>query len=92
MRDDYDDGMNGGSSEELRIGNRSGLHRDIAEGIRVSAEMPNSRVARITIDIDWQHLVSRVARTVGRKIKNRREHGTAPSRRSTARARRSSTA
>ena len=70
-RDDYDDAMNDGSPEEFRTGHRSGVHRDIAEGIRVSAEMPNSKVARITIDIDWQHVVSRVARTVRRKIKNR---------------------
>src|SRR4030095_11819114 len=52
-------------------GTRGGLRRQISEGIRVSAEMPNPKVARITIDVDWQHLVSRVARTVRRRLKNR---------------------
>ena len=75
MRDDYDDDMNDSSPEESHTGHHGGLHREIAEGIRVSAEMPNSKVARITIDIDWQHVVSRVARTVRRKIKNGRSSG-----------------
>jgi len=83
MRDDYDDDMDGGSPEESRSGHRSGLHREIAEGIRVSAEMPNSKVARITIDIDWQHVVSRVASTVRKKIKNGRSGSSGQSGRST---------
>ena len=50
---------------------RGGLRKMIGEGVRVTAEMPDPRVARITIDIDWQNLVSRVAREVGKKIKRR---------------------
>jgi hypothetical protein len=56
------------------------LRRTLSEGIRVTAEMPDPKVARITIDIDWQHLVSRVARTVGRRIKKRTAHSS-PTRR-----------
>jgi uncharacterized alkaline shock family protein YloU len=62
--------------------------RDLKNGIHVTAEMPDPKVARITIDIDWQHLVSRVARTVRQKIKKRGGR-TAPSPRRTARTRRS---
>jgi hypothetical protein len=54
----------------MRDENRGGL-RGLAKGIHVSAEMPDPRIARITIDIDWQNLVARVARKVGRKVKGR---------------------
>ncbi len=65
MSHDEHDGMNGGSGEH------HGLTKKISDGIRVTAEMPDPRVARITIDIDWQHLVARVARKMGRKITGR---------------------
>ena len=67
----YRDDSDLGSREGMSSGTRGGLRRQVSEGIRVSAEMPNAKVARITIDVDWQHLVSRVARTVRRRIKNR---------------------
>ena len=66
----YDRGTNGGKQDNMRDDNR-GLMRGLAKGIHVSAEMPDPRVARITIDIDWQNLVARVARKVGRKVKGR---------------------
>jgi len=72
-------------------GHRGGLRKMISEGVRVTAEMPDPRVARITIDIDWQSLVSRVARQVGRKIKHRGDR-TASSRRSSSSRRRSARA
>ncbi|HET6463906.1 MAG TPA: hypothetical protein VFH33_08915 [Candidatus Krumholzibacteria bacterium] len=42
--------------------------QDLKKGIHVTAEMPDPKVARITIDIEWQHLVSRVAKTVRQQI------------------------
>ena len=45
-----------------------GAMRDLKKGIHVTAEMPDPKVARITIDIEWQHLVSRVAKTVRHRI------------------------
>jgi hypothetical protein len=72
---------------------RSGSHRagrSLASGIHVSAEMPDPRTARITIDIDWENLVSRVAHKVGRKLKGRsnRSNGrSTSSRRTTSRRR-----
>jgi hypothetical protein len=66
----YDRGTNGGRQDDMHGENRGGL-RGLAKGIHVSAEMPDPRVARITIDIDWQNLVARVARTVRRKVKQR---------------------
>lgn len=57
--------------DDMQGGTRGGLRKMISEGVRVTAEMPDPRVARITIDIDWQRLVSRVARQVGKKIKRR---------------------
>lgn len=68
-RSNYRESENGGSREGTA--NRGGLRKMISDGIRVTAEMPDPRMARITIDIDWQHLVSRVAREVGRKIKHK---------------------
>ena len=84
-RGSYDDDMNGSSREGMSSGG-GGLRKTISEGVRVTAEMPDPRVARITIDIDWQKLVARVARTVGRKVKGRGSR-TATSRRSTTRRR-----
>lgn len=84
------DNMNGGSREGMSSENRGGLRRTLSDGIHVTAEMPSPKVARITIDIDWQHLVSRVARTVRHKIKKRTGRTTTTtSPRRTARARRS---
>jgi hypothetical protein len=54
---------------------------DLKKGIHVTAEMPDPKVARITIDIEWQNLVARVARTVGRKVKRRVSGGRSSSRR-----------
>ncbi len=62
---------NSAERDDMPGGHRGGLRKMIADGVRVTAEMPDPRVARITIDIDWQSLVSRVARKVGRKIKSR---------------------
>ena len=63
--------MSGSMRRDDMQGGKHGLRKMISEGVRVTAEMPDPRVARITIDIDWQNLVSRVAREVGKKIKRR---------------------
>ena len=59
-----------GSRDETRGGNSGGM-RSLAKGIHVTAEMPDPKVARITIDIEWANLVARVAQKVGRRIKRR---------------------
>jgi len=63
--------MSGTMRRDDMQGGKHGLRKMISDGVRVTAEMPDPRVARITIDIDWQNLVSRVAREVGKKIKRR---------------------
>jgi len=63
--------MSGSMRRDDMESGKHGLRKMISEGVRVTAEMPDPRVARITIDIDWQNLVSRVAREVGKKIKRR---------------------
>jgi hypothetical protein len=63
--------MSGSMRRDDMQGGKHGLRKMISDGVRVTAEMPDPRVARITIDIDWQNLVSRVAREVGQKIKRR---------------------
>ena len=63
--------MSGSMRRDDMQGGKHGLRKMISDGVRVTAEMPDPRVARITIDIDWQNLVSRVAREVGKKIKRR---------------------
>ena len=80
--------MSGSMRRDDMQGGKHGLRKMISDGVRVTAEMPDPRVARITIDIDWQSLVSRVAREVGRKIKRR--GGGAASSRPTSSRRRSS--
>jgi hypothetical protein len=80
-----------GSRAEATRGANGGMRgamRDLKNGIHVTAEMPDPKVARITIDIEWQHLVSRVARTVRQQIKKRGGRSTASPRR-TASTRRS---
>ena len=80
--------MSGSMRRDDMQGGKHGLRKMIGEGVRVTAEMPDPRVARITIDIDWQSLVSRVARKVGKKIKGRGSRNA--SSRSTSSRRRSS--
>jgi hypothetical protein len=84
-RDDRDDMSHSGS---MHGSHRAG--RSLASGIHVSAEMPDPRTARITIDIDWENLVSRVAHKVGRKLKGRsnRSNGRSTSSRRTTTRRR----
>lgn len=66
-------------------GGMRGALQDLKKGIHVTAEMPDPKVARITIDIEWQHLVSRVAREVGRTVKRRVSGGRTTSRRTGSR-------
>ena len=80
--------MSGSMRRDDMESGKHGLRKMISDGVRVTAEMPDPRVARITIDIDWQNLVSRVAREVGKKIKRR--GGRTASSRSTSSRRRSS--
>lgn len=91
MRSSLRDNMTGGSNDDIRNsagGGMRGKMRDLARGIHVSAEMPDPKVARITIDIEWQSLAARFAHKVSRQIKKRVAHNkrstrtTAPGRRS----------
>jgi hypothetical protein len=67
-------------------GGMRGAMRDLKNGIHVTAEMPDPKVARITIDIEWQHLVSRVARTVRQQIKKRGRSAASPRRTASTRS------
>ena len=91
MQSDMRENMERGSGDEMRGQNGSGLRgtRNLSRGIHVTAEMPDPRVARIIIDIEWQHLASRFAHKVGQKIK-RRMNGTQRARSTRARTPRSS--
>jgi hypothetical protein len=69
--------MGGGSNDDMRSSTGGGMRgkmKDLTRGIHVSAEMPDPKVARITIDIDWQHLAARFAHKVSRQIKKRVAH------------------
>jgi hypothetical protein len=40
-------------------------------GVHATAEMVNPKVARITIEIDWQQFAARAAKSVGRGLRKR---------------------
>jgi len=86
MRENMGGGMNHDMRDDDRGGLRSGM-RTLSRGIHVSAEMPDPKVARITIDIDWQHLAARFAHKVSRQIKKRVAHKKRSSRPTAARRR-----
>jgi hypothetical protein len=51
--------------------NRTHMYDAAEKGIRVKAQMSDPQVARILIEIDWETLIARVAKKMGRGIKKR---------------------
>ena len=64
------------SSDSRRSG---GFSRN---GVHVKPDLSNPRVARITIEIDWEELISRVARKMGKTIRSKRSAAASGARRS----------
>ena len=68
------------SKSKTRTSNRPG------SGIRVKREMLSPKVAQVTVELDWEELVSRVIKKLGKSVKKRRTKRTRAkrSRRATA--------